>query len=89
MPVDINGKKVEVGAMVKVLHIDPKITKHLPDDEVRDIASMLNQTLEVYEIDAYDCAWVEKWWHRGDGQAESHSLSLSSNEMELVRNARS
>ena len=89
MPVDINGQKVEVGARVKVLHIDPKITEHLSDYEAQDINSMLNQVLEVYEIDEYDCAWVEKWWQRGDGQSESHSLALSSNEMELVPNASS
>ncbi len=86
MPVDINGQKVRVGAMVKVLYIDPKITEHLPDEEVRDINSMLNQVLKVYKIDEYDCAWVEKWWQRGEGQTESHSLSLSSNEMELLTN---
>ena len=89
MPVDINGKKVEVGSMVKVLLINPRITEHLPDDEVCDINSMLNQVLEVYEIDEYDCAWVEKWWRRGEDRTESHSLSLSSNEMKLVGNVSS
>ncbi|WP_293265969.1 hypothetical protein [Neptunomonas sp.] len=84
MPVDINGNTVKVGSKVRVLHIDPKITEYLPEEEVTDLDSMLNEVLEVYEIDEYDCAWVEKWWDRGDGQTESHSLSLSSAEMELV-----
>ncbi len=70
--------------MVRVIKIDPSITANLPDDETRDVNSMLNEIFQIYKIDEYDCAWVEKWWDRGNGQTESHSLSLSSPEMELV-----
>ena len=84
MPLDKNGKKVDVGSKVRIINIDPSITANLPKEEVNDINSMLNEVFEVYEIDEYDCAWVEKCWDRGDGQSESHSLSLTSSEMELV-----
>jgi DNA phosphorothioation-dependent restriction protein DptG len=82
MVVDLNGNEVKVGSKVKVLYIKPKITEYLPDEEVNDIKSMLNEILAVYEVDEY--AWVEKWWDRGDGKAESHSLALSPQEMELI-----
>ena len=84
MAVDKNGNEVKVGSLVRVIKIDPSLIEILPDEEVDDVKSMLNDVLEVYEIDEYDCAWVEKWWDRGDGETESHSLSLSSSEMELA-----
>jgi len=84
MVCDIKGNKVKIGSKVKVIYIDPKITALLPENEVKDINSMLNEVFEVYEIDEYDGAWVEKWWRRGEGKSESHSLSLSSKDMELV-----
>ncbi len=86
MPVDKNGNEVKVGSLVRVLKIDQSLIAVLPDEELDDVKSMLNEVLEVYEIDEYDCAWVEKWWDRGNGETESHSLSLSSSEMELVSN---
>jgi hypothetical protein len=86
MVADKNGKEVKIGSKVKVLLIDPNITKHLPADEAHDIQSMLNDVLEVYEIDANERVWVEKWWNRGEGKTESHSLALSSSEMELIEN---
>lgn len=84
MPVDKNGNEVKVGSLVRVLKIDQSLIAVLPDEEVDDVKSMLNDVLEVYEIDEYDGAWVEKWWDRGEGKTGSHSLSLSSLEMELV-----
>lgn len=86
MPIDKNGNEVKVGSLVRVLKIDQSLIAVLPDEELDDVKSMLNEVIEVHEIDEYDCAWVEKWWDRGNGETESHSLSLSSSEMELVSN---
>ena len=86
MPADKNGNAVTLGSLVRVVKIDPSLIEILPDEEVDDVKSMLNEVLEVYEIDEYDCAWVEKCWDRGDGETVSHSLSLSPSEMELVSN---
>lgn len=85
MTIDKYGNDVEVGFKVRVIGIDPSITANLSEDEARDVWSMLNEVLEIYEIDEFGCAWVEKWWDRGNGHTESHSLSLSPSEMELVR----
>ncbi len=70
--------------MVRVIHVDEAIIKTLPEEERLDVRSMLNEVLEVNDIDEYGQAWVEMEWDRGEGQIESHSLGLSSHEMELV-----
>lgn len=81
---DFKGAQIYVGARVKVLSIDQSIMSELTESEVRDINSMLGEIFEVYEIDKYRQAWVEKWWHLGEGKSYSHSLGLSSNELEFI-----
>ncbi len=81
---DRNGKEVKVGSKVHVVEIHPTFIESLPEDEKSDVCSMVNEVFEVYEIDEYNQAWVEKWWDRGKGKSESHSLALSSADMELV-----
>jgi hypothetical protein len=81
---DRNGKEVVAGDVVRVIGLEPKVIKSLPEAERSDVASMIGQTFEVEEIDEYGSAWVCKWWGRGDGKSESHNLALSPAEMELV-----
>lgn len=69
---------------MRVIHLDDAIIKALPEEERLDVRSMLNDVLKVYDIDEYNQVWVEKTWDRGDGKIESHSLGLSSQEIELV-----
>ena len=80
---DKNGKTVQEGDMVKVLHIDPSIIDNLPEEEREAVSSMLNEVLRVYEVDDSGQIWVEKEWERNPGMYESHSLGLSSAEVEL------
>jgi hypothetical protein len=80
---DKNGKPVREGDIVKVLHIDSSIIENLPEEEKDAVASMLHAVLRVYEVDEYGQVWVEKEWERGPGMSESHSLGLSSEEIEL------
>ena len=54
------------------------------DEEREDVESMLGETFEVEEIDKHGCAWVTKWWDRGNEERESHSLGLSPAEMVFV-----
>ena len=84
MAVDKNGKEVKVGSLVKVLNIDPGITKVLLEKETKDVLSMVGDVLKVYEVSS-EYASVEKIWDRGNGKTESHSLSLSAQEMELIQ----
>ena len=88
MPRDVNGKDVFVGSKVKVLSIDEALLQALPSEEIADVKSMIGEVFEVYEVnDQY--ASVEKWWNRGEGRSESHSIALAEHEMELVAHASS
>jgi hypothetical protein len=75
---------VTVGTKVRVLGISDSLRRDLPAEEWRDLKTMVGEVFEVYEIDEYGAAWVEKWWHDSDGQSHSHSLALDSHEMEVV-----
>lgn len=44
---------------------------------------MAGEIFEVYDVDEWGGAWVEKWWHESDDEASSHSLGLSPSEMEV------
>ena len=81
---DIGNNEVKEGDSVRVLQIDPRLTEKLSGKEKTDVNSMLGEIFEVEEIDEYGSAWVTKWWDRGDGQSDAHSLGLSSSEMELA-----
>jgi len=80
---DIGNKTVKEGDSVRVLSIDQTVIEKLSNEEKQDVNSMLGEIFEVEEIDEYGSAWVTKWWDRGEGEKESHSLGLSPNEMEL------
>jgi len=72
---DRNGKKVLVGSRVRVVAIAAFLERDLPPEECECVRSMLGEVFEIYEIDEWGGAWV---------QYQSHSLSLESDEMELV-----
>lgn len=60
---DRNGLPVKVGTRVRVLEIASSLKQRLPLDEVRALETMVGEVFEVYEIDQYGAAWVEKWWN--------------------------
>lgn len=72
-----------VGTRVRILSI-PAVDPEMETSEVDRVNSMLGEEFEVYEVDAYGRAWVEKWWHTGTNRSTSHSLALESNDMERV-----
>jgi hypothetical protein len=80
---DIDGAKVRLGDTVKVLAIDTAIK--LEKDEVEKVMSMVGEEFEVDEIDEYGCAWVTKWWRTTENESEAHGISLTSQQMKLVR----
>lgn len=84
MPSDRRGRPVNVGTRVRVLEIAAFLKRDLPPDEWQELETMLGEVFEVYEIDEYGSAWVEKVWDDGDGRIHSHSLALASHEMEVV-----
>lgn len=80
---DKNGKSVTAGTRVRVLAIPP-LDPDMEEEEIARVNSMLGEEFEVYEVDEYGRAWVEKWWHLESDSSTSHSLALESNEMERV-----
>jgi hypothetical protein len=81
---DVNGAVVRVGSRVRVLKISPSVLSQLPPSEAECARSMQGEIFEVYEIDEWGGAWVEKYWRTGDGTSSSHSLGLGPTQMEVV-----
>lgn len=81
---DVNGAVVRVGTRVRVLEISPSVLSQLPQSEADCARSMQGEIFEVYEIDEWGGAWVEKLWKDRDGTSASHSLGLGPTQMEVV-----
>ena len=79
------GRPVSVGSRVRLLQLSQQFLQSLPPDEFEEVKSMIGEVFEVYEIDPYGCAWIEKGWnYPEEGKFMGHSLGLASHEMELV-----
>ena len=81
---DIHGATVHVGMQVRVLKIRESVLSQLPESEAEAARAMEGDVLEVYEIDEWGGAWVEKSWPDDDGRMVSHSLGLGPEQMEVV-----
>ncbi len=79
---DKNGKNVREGDKVKVISLNPDDFSHLDEKELAEVMSMLGKTLQIYEIDKYGQAWVEMEVSSHTDDYKSHSVGLSSHEME-------
>ena len=81
---DKHGTPVHVGTHVRVLRISESVLSQLPEDEAEAARAMEGEVLEVYEIDEWGGAWVEKSWRDSDGTSVSHALGLGPEQMEVV-----
>lgn len=81
---DINGAAVRVGTLVRVLKISESVLSQLSESEAEAARLMEGEVLEVYEIDEWGGAWVEKSWRDDDGVPVSHALGLGPEQMEVV-----
>jgi hypothetical protein len=81
---DVNGAVVRVGMRVRVLKISPSVLSQLPESEAECARSMEGEVFEVYEIDEWGGAWVEKLWRTDEGTSSSHSLGLGPTQMQVV-----
>jgi hypothetical protein len=82
--VDARGRKVTVGDSIRVLHIRDSVLDRLDPDGRAKVMSMKGTVLQVYEVDDWGGAWVRQEWVMGSGRTISHSLMLTSAEMELA-----
>jgi hypothetical protein len=81
---DSNGTSVCVGTVVRILFISDSTINQLEESEKARVHSMIGETFEVYEVDPWGGAWVEKWWHESDSTATSHSLGLEPSQMLVI-----
>ncbi len=81
---DCNGVPVEVGSKVKVISVPDTLLNKIPENEVANLKSMIGKVFTVYEIDEWGGVWVEKWFGGDSDVPNYHSLSLDSNEMEVI-----
>lgn len=79
-PKDIHGRRVRLGAKVRVLKIAPWVLARLEASEKRLVRWMVGQVFAVDEIDRSGHPWVVKWFTRH----ACHSIALDAPEMELV-----
>ena len=82
--IDRNGEPVLVGSRVRVVAIATFLEHDLPPEEGERVRSMLGGVFEVYDVDEWGGVWVEKAFPVGSDRYLSHSLSLASEEMEVV-----
>lgn len=83
---DVKGGRVRVGSVVRVLSIHASVLVPLEESDRDLVSSMLHECFEVYEVDQWGRAWVEKWWRESEKNSMSHSLALEPDEMELIAN---
>ncbi|MDE2420745.1 MAG: hypothetical protein KGO49_06130 [Gammaproteobacteria bacterium] len=83
MIVDCHGKSAFVGTRVKLLSINPDITRGLPEDEVSDLNSMINDVFEITEI-RDGRAFIEKIWELGNGSSNIHIIGVQPQDFEVI-----
>lgn len=82
---DNQGRSVTVGARVRIIKLPEGVLTNLPSDEQEELGSMLGEVFDVLEISENGYVLVEKeWYFPEEGHYMSHSLTLASNEIELV-----
>ncbi|GFO54471.1 hypothetical protein GMSM_14780 [Geomonas sp. Red276] len=81
---DKAGNLLKVGDSVRLLSLNMSLFRYLTEAEKEDIKSMVGETFEIEEIDENGYASITKWWERGNGEFESHTLRLVPAEMELM-----
>jgi hypothetical protein len=83
MLLDCHGKKISIGSKVKLLRLDSKVIEFLPEDEVEDINSMINDIVEVYDVrGSFVC--IEKSWQKNANRSITHRLSTLPEDVELI-----
>ncbi len=84
-PRDIHGNLVAVGTEVRLLRLAGSWLEELPEEERRDVLSMLGETFVVEEVDEYGQPWIRRSWpNEAEGTCHSHSIALEPEEFERV-----
>ena len=82
--IDKNGRTIHLGDSVRIIDLKMDLFHYLDPVEIEDIRSMLGEILPVERIESNGFVTVTKWFNRGSGKHESHTLSLSQAQVELA-----
>lgn len=74
-----------VGARVRLLHIDPNILLGLPDDEVRELKSRVNEIFKVIE-QKNNYFYIEKYFEYDGGEISYQSIAVKLQDIEFIKN---
>lgn len=74
---DRSGQTVTIGSRVRIVKLDQSPQRQLPADEWDEVATMIGEVFEVYDIDEFGSAWVERVWLRPDAGQMSQSVALA------------
>lgn len=74
--VDKCGEVVRIGDIVRIIELQMELFDFLQPNEIENIRSMIGETFPVEEICPSGLVTVTKWFDRGPGRQETHTLSL-------------
>lgn len=76
--IDINGKKIIVGAMAKIAKIPEWLIHDLPPEDIDALKKVEGTTKKVIEIDKYGYIWF------GEKDSNNGWFCLKPNEIEII-----
>ena len=83
---DSLGSIVSIGDTIKVLEIDSRLTKYLPEDEVEELNEIIGEALNVNKINTDGSMVVSKSWvHPEEGLISGHDIAIFPNGSLLVK----
>ena len=74
-----------LGRVLGFLHIDPNILLGLPDDEVRELKSMVNEIFKVIE-QKNNYFYIEKYFEYEGGEISYQSIAVKLQDIEFIKN---
>ena len=82
--IDKTSSPINVGDLVRLVELQMDAFGHLDSNEIADIRSMLGETFPVEKVTTTGFLTVTKYFDRGAGKWETHTLSLHQRQFELV-----
>ena len=82
---DKHGNRVKLGDQIRVLTVDERILKSLPEDEVQDLKSFIGGIFTIVHINSDNSVLVEKEWREGE-EIRGHGLAVFPDQFEAQNN---
>lgn len=83
---DSLGSTTSIGDTIKVLKIDSRLTKYLPEDEIEELNEIIGEVLSIIKINTDSSMVVSKSWvHPEAGLISGHDIAIFPNDSLLVK----